>query len=132
MTLQPTPTQEGKSRVTIDLPWPDRGLHPNARLHWARKAKLTKKARLDAAWMAQTSGASRLKAEQLDVVVTFYAPDARRRDTDGMLSSCKAYLDGLSDVTGVDDSDFNLAIHRGDITPGGRVRIELHHAGSRA
>lgn len=112
-------------RLTINLPWPHRGLHPNARLHWAVKARHTKKARADAAWLAKAAGASNLKAGTLDVTATFLPPDARRRDTDGMFSSIKAYLDGLADATGIDDSHFNLSIRRGDIVRNGLVRLEI-------
>lgn len=112
-------------RLTIDLPWPHRGLHPNARLHWAAKAKHTKQARADAAWLARAAGAGKLVAVALDVTATFLPPDARRRDTDGMFSSIKAYLDGLADATGIDDSNFNLSIRRGDIVRNGLVRLEI-------
>lgn len=115
---------EAGVRFTFDLPWPARGLHPNARLHWGAKSKLTKQARNDAAWAATAAGAKNLKADKLDVLVTFHEPDKRRRDTDGMLSSIKASLDGLADATGIDDHKFNLSIRRGDIVRGGLVRIE--------
>lgn len=111
--------------LSIDLPWPHRGLHPNARLHWAAKAKLTKKARTDAAWLAKAAGAGTLAVGALDVTATFLPPDARRRDTDGMFSSIKAYLDGLADATGIDDSHFNLSIRRGEIVRNGLVRLEI-------
>ena len=31
--------------MRITLPWPDRALHPNSRVHWAQKAKATKAGR---------------------------------------------------------------------------------------
>lgn len=118
----------GENALTIDLPWPHRALHPNARIHWAVKAKHTKKARADAAWLAKAAGAGKLVAGALDVTATFLPPDARRRDTDGMFSSIKAYLDGLADASGIDDSQFNLSIRRGDIVRNGLVRLEISPA----
>lgn len=111
--------------LTIDLPWPHRVLHPNARPHWGTKSKYTKMARRDAAILARAAGAHSLKADRLNVSVTIMPPDARRRDVDGVLSSLKASLDGIADATGIDDHNFNLSIHRGDIVPNGLVRLEL-------
>jgi hypothetical protein len=70
-------------RLTIDLPWPHRALHPNARIHWGAKSKHTKKARSDAAILARAAGAHSLRADRLNVTVTIMPPDARRRDVDG-------------------------------------------------
>ena len=74
---------------------------------------------------AKAAGAGKLVAVALDVTATFLPPDARRRDTDGMFSSIKAYLDGLADASGIDDSNFNLSIRRGDIVRNGLVRLEI-------
>ena len=111
--------------VCIELPWPHRALHPNARIHWGAKSKHTKKARHDAAILARAAGAHSLTADRLNVSVTIMPPDARRRDVDGVLSSLKASLDGIADATGIDDSNFNLSIRRGDIVPNGLVRLEI-------
>jgi crossover junction endodeoxyribonuclease RusA len=40
------------------------------------------------------------------VGLIYAPPDKRRRDTDGMLSACKSYLDGIADHIGLDDSKF--------------------------
>lgn len=112
-------------RVELTLPWPARELHPNARLHWAAKAKHTKKARSYAAWAAEAAGVGKLRPGHLNVSIQFMAPDNRRRDTDGMISSVKAYLDGIADATGVDDSNFNLTIKRADPIKGGLVRVQI-------
>lgn len=114
--------------TVIELPWPSKDLHPNARVHWARKAKAAKRARSDAAWFALSSGirvhdfAGR---DALDVALVFAPPDNRRRDTDGMISSIKSYLDGISDVIGIDDSKWVLSIRREDPRKPGAVRIEI-------
>lgn len=64
----------------------------------------------------------------LKVTCVFAPPDARKRDADGMLSSIKNFLDGISDAIGVDDSRFEIAIRREPPTKGGSVRIELEAA----
>ena len=45
-----TAKQKPLSEAAITLPWPHKGLSPNARLHWAAKAKLVKAAREQAGW----------------------------------------------------------------------------------
>ncbi len=113
----------------IELPWPPRELHPNARIHWAAKARITRKARL---WAQQATWAAGIRKAQPDTALkataVFAPPDNRRRDTDGMLSSIKAYLDGISDVIGIDDSKWQLALRREDPRKGGAVFVELDAA----
>lgn len=114
--------------ITFTLPWPAKELSPNARLHWSKKSKAVKAARSTAWATALASGAAKLRADRLDVALTFLPPDARRRDTDNLIASSKALLDGLADATGVDDSKFNLSISRGDIVRNGAVRVEMQPA----
>ena len=113
--------------MIIDLPWPSRDLHPNARVHWARKAKAAKRARADAAWIARAAGLRHLNeaVELVTVTTTFAPPDNRRRDLDGMLSAIKPYLDGIADVIGIDDSTWSIAIRRDAPRRGGSVRVEI-------
>lgn len=124
--------------MIIHLPWPDRELHPNARRHYMTKARAAKKARALAHWAVEDhfrrrfiTPKKRLDAIQpltagCDVKITFHPPDNRRRDTDGMLSACKAYLDGIADAIGVDDSRFSISISRGEPKIGaGLVIFEL-------
>lgn len=107
----------------IDLPWPSRTLHPNARPHWAAKAKAAKSAREDASLMAKAIG--KIEAASLKAVCIFSPPDNRARDVDGMLSSIKPYLDGIADVVGIDDSKWKIELCRGVPRKGGNVRIVL-------
>lgn len=109
----------------VDLPWPSRVLHPNARVHWGQRARSAKKARFDAAWSARSAGVGRMEATALKVTAVFTPPDARRRDADGMLSNIKPYLDGIADVVGVDDSKWTIAIRREPARKPGSVRIEI-------
>lgn len=109
----------------VDLPWPDRILHPNARPHHMAKTRATKKARTNAGWLAIEAGLTVMRADALKVSIIFSPPDNRQRDIDGMLSSVKAYLDGIRDVVGVDDSKWAIELCRGIPRKGGNVRILL-------
>lgn len=117
--------------LSIDLPWPSRVLHPNARSHYMAKAKVAKKARADAAWIAKAAGIRRSDPDIpqfLKVTIIFCPPDNRRRDLDGMLSSLKSALDGIADATGVDDSKWEIALRREAPVKGGLVRIQIEDA----
>jgi len=109
--------------VIVDLPWPPRDLHPNARVHWTRKHKATKAAREVAQWMSCSLGP--IEADRLNVTLTFFPPDNRRRDIDGMLAASKALIDGVADSLEVDDSRWSIALRRGDPVKGGTVRFEI-------
>ncbi len=111
--------------MIIDLPWPSKDLHPNARVHWSRKAKATKGARFDATFCAHAAGVTRINAERLSVLATFSPPDNRRRDEDGMLSACKAYFDALAEVVGIDDHFWKIAIETAPPVKYGNVRISI-------
>lgn len=115
--------------ATLELPWPSSLLSPNARLHWAAKAKAVKEARSVAGWAAvSTRELERFKGKALKVTAVFCPPDARRRDRDNMLASIKPYLDGIADVIGVDDSNFELTISKAEPVKHGAVKITLEVA----
>lgn len=103
--------------MKIELPWPDRVLHPNARSHYLAKAKVTKAVRTQAFYTAL--GAEFSAPIEGDVLVTmdFYPPDNRRRDLDGMLSASKAQIDGIADALKINDNRFALLIRRQDPQP---------------
>ena len=119
--------QSGNGSTVVVLPWPPKELSPNARMHWARLAKAKKAYREACAWQAKAQGAGKLQVEALHLTLTFYAPTRRAFDLDNALARCKAGLDGLCDVLGVDDSKWSLTIRKAD-TVGGFVRVEVAHA----
>src|SRR5690606_12346048 len=85
----------------VELPWPNRLLHPNARPHWAVKAKAAKSARRDAAWLVLAAiGTSKCWWKGVALNVEFCPPDNRRRDLDGLIASMKAAQDAISDAPG--------------------------------
>lgn len=110
------------------LPWPSRQLHPNARVHWSRKARVTKAARQQAFALARCAGWQllQLPAGRLHLWIDFYPPDRRRRDDDGLLASMKAARDGIADALGIDDSRFiSHPYVRDEVRKGGEVRIRI-------
>ena len=63
------------------------------------------------------------------VGLTFHAPTQRAYDLDNALARCKAGLDGLADVLGVDDSRWQYTIARGAPVKGGAVRVVIERIG---
>jgi len=109
----------------ITLPWPDKTLNPNARTHWAVKSRITKSTRTAAAWLTKASGEKVTGEGKIDLSIVFSPPDKRHRDQDGMLSSCKALLDGVADGLGVNDARFRLHLDVGPPVSGGMVTVEI-------
>lgn len=111
------------------LPWPSRDLHPNARVHWRRKAMATKKARNEARLLAIAARWPRLVLPdgRLHLWWDFVPPDRRKRDDDGLLASVKAARDGIADALCIDDGRFvSHPFLRDDLTaPGGEVRVRI-------
>ena len=105
--------------ITVRLPWPPKELWVNRKAHWAKRAPIAKQYRQDARVLTLVEMKRRLMPTRLHL--TFNPPDRRRRDLDGMLSACKAGIDGIADALGVDDSTFSLTLRRGEPTKGGAV-----------
>lgn len=105
-----SPTQYREAAIVrVDLPWPSRDLHPNARVHWATRAR--------------AAGIGRMEAEALHVTVIFTPPNNRAHDLDGLLSNVKSYLDGIVDVVGIDDRHWRISPVKESARPRGNVRV---------
>lgn len=121
--------------MIVTLPWPDKRLTPNAkrRTHWSVYRPAIKAAR-ELAWGAATSvlphdarHALHVSAGKIALSVTFYPPDARRRDDDGMIGAFKHYRDGIADALGLDDHRFRPEYHFAEPEKPGRVEVEIGH-----
>lgn len=108
----------------ITLPWPPKQLSPNARTHWANKARITKKYRADC-YLLTKAGSLTMPAERAVLWLTFCPPDRRRRDDDNLIAAFKAGRDGLAEALGIDDSALSLLVQIGEPTKGGAVRVAL-------
>ena len=90
--------------MRIRLPLPARILHPNCRSHWAAKSRAVKSHRE----RAKRETFKLLKDIQKPIIIGYILRptyrDSRKRDQDGCVSSAKAFLDGIADTFGQDDS----------------------------
>ncbi len=110
---------------TVCLPWPPKELSPNARTHWATKARIAKRYRTTCHILAKQA---RLVTHEgtLDVVVTFFPPDRRHRDDDNCTGAFKPGRDGVADALGVDDSRFRSRPDlRSEPVKGGKVWLTI-------
>lgn len=101
-------------------------LNANRRMHWARRAELTRNIRAASFACVKSAKVPRLRRAQ--IVVEFRPPDRRRRDVHNLYPSAKAAIDGLVDA-GVlpDDSDRYLVgpdMRAGEVAP--LARLVLH------
>ena len=85
--------------ITIVLPLPARKLSPNARTHWAEKAKLTRASRkvahlaaLEALNLRRPPGWIKARLEVRAYFKTMNFPDA-----DNLTASMKSSIDGIAD-----------------------------------
>lgn len=94
--------------IEITLPWPPQALSPNARSHWAAKAKAAKAYREACGWIVKASELVTLALPDgpLHLFIDFYPPDRRARDDDNMIAAFKSGRDGIADALGVDDKVF--------------------------
>lgn len=85
--------------ITIVLPLPDKCLSPNARVHWAKKAKFVKAYRERAKWFCAIEVFNLKKSwRKAKYTARFYFPNNRRRDADNAIASIKSVLDGVADA----------------------------------
>lgn len=120
--------------MDLVLPWPDRRLHPNARVHWAERMRVVRAARREAGVLAIQAGwqAMSLPPGRLHLWLDFYPPNRRRRDDDGLLASMKAARDGIADALSIDDARFvSHPFLRDEVRPGGQVVVRITAGPSR-
>lgn len=103
-----------RKTLTVEFPWPHRGLSPNARLNRYAKATLFKKAK---ALAYQLTRAAAIKAHArvhlaegstLNLKLVCEPPVLRYRDEDNLIANCKALFDGISQAVGIDDHLFHF------------------------
>lgn len=116
--------------IAFALPWPDKKLSPNARVHHMVKAKHTKGVRQMAHAITLQATAGKRFTGPLILDMTFHPPSRRRYDLDNRIASAKGAIDGISDAIGVDDSQFELRCRMGEPTNGGRVNVRISEVGA--
>ena len=106
------------------LPWPDKKLNPNARLHWAQVAK-EKKSYRQICWAeARRMMPIEIAGEKPRIHFEFFPPNRARRDSDNVLASMKAGIDGIADALGIDDYKFVISFEMAD-EPFNRVKVTI-------
>jgi crossover junction endodeoxyribonuclease RusA len=86
-------------------------LSPNSRAHWATKSRAVKAARATARYEATVAGGACLMLTTARIDIRALHKIVRRRDRDNLISSCKAYFDGLADAGLIaNDSGFTLGL----------------------
>lgn len=119
-----------KKHLRVVLPWPHRGLSPNARVHWAVKRKLVQAARrhAHAETFYKAQGCRAVPLDRIGYRCSFYPPDRRARDEDNLIACMKSYLDGIAEALRIDDKKFHLLepfVGEPD-RPHGRVEVDLY------
>ena len=114
----------------ITLPWPDKALSPNSRVHWSVRARHAKVARRNGGLAAIVSGynVNTFKGYdgKLHLWIDYYAKTRNYPDADNCLSASKAYLDGIADALGVNDRRFvHHPFVKDETCKGGKVVIRI-------
>ena len=110
--------------MKVTLPWPTKELSPNARIHWAKKAKAAKQYRCDCYLLTKAAGLKIDWDGDVHAWIDFYPPDRRNRDDDNCISSFKAGRDGMADALGIDDRRIRIHPYLREET-GGKVVVKL-------
>lgn len=117
--------------ITIRCTFPPSSLSPNARLHWAPKARATASSKL--LWYKElliyNKAYNKALEGKTEFKISFAPPDKCRRDVDNLIASCKALCDSLALVTHIDDSKFKIEWARELLVPvaGGAVFISFEN-----
>lgn len=119
--------------MKLTYPWPDKGLSPNARLHFRAAAKLKAQAKEAATYLTYDQLPCGIREARqhfagdgpIAYQVTFYPPDKRHRDDDNMIGSFKAARDGIAAALGVNDRRFKPHYIFADPEKPGRVEVCL-------
>jgi crossover junction endodeoxyribonuclease RusA len=112
--------------VRVTLPWPDKHLSPNARCHWAVKARATKDARHAARVLTlQATKMRRPKWDGAALHWEFHPKTRNTPDDDNAKASTKAFRDGIADALGIDDSKFQTTYSMGSPVKGGAVIVTI-------
>lgn len=116
---------EDNFKMKIDLPWPDKDLSPNTRIHFHKLAKAKKVYADQVGWAALGKNPHWTK-EHMPIKLTFHPPARRHYDLDGLLSRCKAGLDQLAFMWKMNDKNFRpITIDFGEPVKDGKVVFEI-------
>lgn len=106
--------------------WPAAALSPNARMHWAIKARAVKKYRHDSLFEAKYQAPNWTRPSgKLTLEVEFYPPQRRAYDRDNLLARMKSGIDGVADGLGINDKEFTTMVVKVAEQLGGFVMLRI-------
>ena len=113
--------------ITLQFPYPDRALSPNAsKRHWRYKEPAKQAARTEAFYMAAPFKGTFNGYDALQMSLTIYPPDKKRRDLDNVFASMKSAIDGMCNAIAVDDTQIRrVVLEWGGVVKNGAVELEL-------
>jgi crossover junction endodeoxyribonuclease RusA len=96
--------------LEIELSWPAAELSPNSRAHYMVRSRFSKAAKTEAGWATKLAQPARWhppESGKIPVRLIAHPPKAwRTGDADNLVARVKSHLDGIADVLGVNDRDF--------------------------
>lgn len=99
------------TRAIIELSFPNPPLNLNQRLHWAKKADITRAIRLEAALKTKPLR-KQFEGQFFEVELHWQPRDNRRRDEENPIPTLKALADGLVDAgLAADDTPQDMRKH---------------------
>jgi crossover junction endodeoxyribonuclease RusA len=120
------------------FPWPDSRLSPNKRIDRRQLIAVKGEAKKQAYAITRemltividgVSFVTKARDMDLQLTLTFYPPDRRKRDLDNLYATFKAYQDGMFLALGIDDCKIERVIlQRGNPIPGGQVFVQIVEA----
>lgn len=121
--------------MKIVLPWPNPKVFPNAKRgkHWSfyRKAEKSDREAGNYLTMSQLSlGIRDVRAmlgsmAYVPLCISFYPPDRRKRDDDGMIGALKHLRDGMCDALNIDDAKLRPTYVFHSAEKPGRIEVTL-------
>lgn len=109
----------------MKLDWPPKVLNPNSIAYWRKKAAAKKKYRAECCLLTKADGKRKFPEGPINLKISFYPPDKRKRDDDNAISAFKAGRDGVAEAWGVDDNRFKPLYVFCEPVEHGAVKIEV-------
>lgn len=113
--------------MEFTYPWPPSILNPNRVSHWAQKATVKAKTRMDAFYLTKTFPKPEFETNNIHLRIVFHPPTRRKYDVDNALAALKSTLDGIAEAWDVNDRRFRpITIEMSDIiVKNGCVKISI-------
>lgn len=98
--------------LTIELGWPAKELSPNTPVHYMKRSRFKKAAKIEAGWATKLALQNNRDWEPAaeTIAVHFLAHPPKNwstGDKDNLVARAKSHLDGIAVVLGVDDKIFD-------------------------